>query len=74
MVINARSFFYQVANSNKINDSIESLSVTGSLSSNQPTNKDHVVQFYDSLFLKQFSWRPKLDGLDFDSINVEEAS
>jgi hypothetical protein len=31
------------------------------------------VQFYDKLFTKHFSWRPKLDGLDFDFID-EEAS
>jgi len=32
------------------------------------------VQYYDSLFSKQFKWRPKLDGLAFDSIEVVEAT
>jgi hypothetical protein len=26
------------------------------------------------LFSKPFNWRPKLDGLSFDSIDMEEAS
>lgn len=32
------------------------------------------MQFYDSLFSKQFSWCPKLDELYFDSIDVDGAS
>jgi hypothetical protein len=66
--------FPSVANLNRRNNSIELLSVNGSVSSDQPAIRDHIVQFYDSLFSEQFSWRPKLDGLDFDSIDVEEAS
>jgi hypothetical protein len=66
-------FFHWVANSNKRNNSIELLLVNGSISSNQSTIRDHIVQFYDNLFLEQFRWRPKLDDLDFYSIDVEEA-
>jgi hypothetical protein len=33
-----------------------------------------LVQFYDKLFTKQFSWWPKLDGLPFDFIEEVEAS
>lgn len=32
------------------------------------------MQYYDSLFSKQFNWWPNLDGLAFDSIDVVEAS
>jgi hypothetical protein len=67
-------FFHRVANSNRRNNSIEALSVNGSVSSDQSAIREHIVQYYDSLFSEQFSWRPKLDGLAFDSIDVEEAS
>lgn len=30
------------------------------------------MQFYYSLNIEQFSWRPKLDGLSFDSIGEVE--
>jgi hypothetical protein len=29
-------------------------------------------EFYDSLFTIRFSWRPKLDGLTFDSIGEDK--
>jgi hypothetical protein len=32
------------------------------------------VQYYDCLFLEQINWRPKLDDLAFDSIEVVEAA
>jgi hypothetical protein len=67
-------FFHRVANSNKRYNSIESLSVNGSVSSDQPTIRDSVVQFYESLFKEPYSWRPRLDDLDFDSIDAAEAS
>lgn len=31
------------------------------------------MQFYNSLFTQQFSWRPKLDDLSFDSMDEVEA-
>jgi hypothetical protein len=48
--------------------------VNESISSDQTESRDHMVQFYYRLFIEQFSWQPKLDGLAFDSINDEEAS
>jgi hypothetical protein len=36
----------RVTNSNRRNNSSESLSINGSVSSNQPTIRDHIVQFY----------------------------
>jgi hypothetical protein len=67
-------FFHLVANSNRRNNSIETLSANSSVSSDQHAIRDHIVQFYYGLFSEQFSWRPKLDGLAFDDISVEEFS
>jgi hypothetical protein len=60
-----------VANSNRRKNFIESLLVNCSVSSDQTEIRDHIVQFYDRLFIEPFNWRPKLDGLTFDSIDGE---
>jgi hypothetical protein len=67
-------FFHQVANANRWNNSIESLIVDGTPTSDSASIRDHIVTFYESLFSKPLSWRPQLDNLEFDSLNVEEAS
>lgn len=45
-------FFHRVANSNRRSNSIESLSVNGSISSDQQVIRDPAAQFYKSLFAK----------------------
>jgi hypothetical protein len=67
-------FFHRVANSNRRSNSIELLSVNGSISSDQQVIRDHVALFYISLFPEPFSWRPRLDNLVFDNLDASEAS
>jgi hypothetical protein len=67
-------FFHQIANSNRRSNSIESLSVNGSISSDQQVIRDHVVQFYESLFAEPLPWRPRMDNLAFDTLDAAEAS
>jgi hypothetical protein len=43
------------------------------LSSNQSNIGEHVVEFYQKLFSEPIRWRPKVDGLSFDSILEFEA-
>jgi hypothetical protein len=62
-----------LSSSNRRNNSIEQLVVNGTASSYQFDIRGHIVQFYDSLFIEQFSWRPRLDGLTFNSIGEDEA-
>jgi hypothetical protein len=66
-------FFHRVANSNRRSNSIESLSINGSTSSYQQVIRDHVTQFYKSLFAEPLCWRPRMDNLAFDSLDVGEA-
>jgi hypothetical protein len=66
-------FFHWLANSNRRFNSIQSLSVNGSIISDQPVIKDPIVQFYDTLFSEHYNWQPRLDNLAFDSLDVEEA-
>jgi len=66
-------FFHRVANSNRRSNSIESLSINGSISSDQQVIRDHVAQFYKSLFAEPLSWRPRMDNLVFDNLDAGEA-
>jgi hypothetical protein len=66
-------FFHHVATSNHRNNSVESLIVNGSPTSDPTIISDHIVGFYESLFVEPMGWRPRLDNLEFDRLNVEEA-
>jgi hypothetical protein len=48
-------FFHIVANTNRRNNTIESLIVNGSSSSDPACISDHIVSFYDSLFTEALS-------------------
>ena len=63
-----------MANANRRNNSIESLNVDGTPKSDPASISDQIVTFYESLFAEPLSWRPRLDNLEFDMLNVEEAS
>jgi hypothetical protein len=67
-------FLNRIANLNRRSNSIESLFVNGSVTSDQPAIRDHIGQFYESLFSEQYNWRPRLDGLAFNFLAAEEAS
>jgi hypothetical protein len=67
-------FFHSMANSNKRYNTIDSLLINGSLSSNPAAIRDHVVNFYESMFAESMPWRPRLDDLAFESISAVEVS
>jgi hypothetical protein len=67
-------FFHQLASANRRNNTIESLIVDGSPTSDLDSIGEHVVNYYESLFSEPLSWRPRLDNLEFDRLNGEEAS
>jgi hypothetical protein len=67
-------FFHSIANSNRRYNTIDSLLIGDTLSSNQSEIGEHVVQFYQKLFSEPFRWMPMVDGLSFDSILESEAS
>jgi hypothetical protein len=64
----------KVTHSNKRKNSIVSLLIDGTLSTNQVEISEHIVQFYKKLYTEQFSWWPLVDGLSFDSIGETEAN
>jgi len=66
-------FFHKVANSNRSKNSIGSLLINGTVSTNRVEISEHIVQFYKELYTEQFKWRPLLDGLSLDSIGEAES-
>jgi len=67
-------FFHSIVNSNRRYNSMDSLLIGDSISSNLAEIGEHVVQFYQDLFFETHSWRPRLDDLSFDAILESEAS
>jgi len=67
-------FFHSIANLNRRYNSIDSLLIGDSISSNPAEIGEHVVQFYQDLFSEKHRWRPRLDDLSFDAILESEAS
>jgi hypothetical protein len=66
--------FPSIANSNRRYNSMDSLLIGDSISSNPAEIGEHVVQFYQDLFSEKQSWRPRLDDLSFDAILESKAS
>jgi hypothetical protein len=67
-------FFHSIANSNRRYNSIDSLLIGDTLSSNKTEIGEHVVEFYQKLFHEPSRWRPMVDGISFDSISDFDAS
>jgi hypothetical protein len=67
-------FFHQVFKANRRNNSIKSLIVNGSPTLDPTIISDHIIGFYESFFAEPMGWRPRLDNLEFDRLNVEEVS
>ncbi|KAG6706733.1 hypothetical protein I3842_07G236000 [Carya illinoinensis] len=67
-------FFHRVANSHRRNNAIEVLHEEGRIISGRDEIKNHVVHSFEKLLTEQYLWRPKTDGLAFDSIDHTTAA
>lgn len=67
-------FFHRVANFHRRNNAIDMLLIDGQVYSNCEVSESHIVNCYASLLSAQFSWRPNLDGLAFESIDQSSSS
>jgi len=67
-------YFHWVANFHRRYNHVESLSINGSMSNNPIEIKEHIVHFYNKSYTKQCTWRLKVDGLSFLSIDEEEST
>jgi hypothetical protein len=69
---NNAKFFHRVAKSHRRYNHVGVLRINGALSSDPVEIKDHIVNYYDSLYTEQNSWRPRVDGISFSSIDADE--
>lgn len=58
-----------MTNSQRRNNAIEVLQSGDTILSYPTTIKGHIVNFYEKPFREEYSWRPKLYGLDFGQLN-----
>jgi hypothetical protein len=65
-------FFHRVANLHRKFNQIDSLTINGAISRNYVEIKEHIVQYYSNLYFENCSWRPRVEGLSFLSIDAEE--
>jgi hypothetical protein len=69
---NNTKFFHRVANSHRRYNHVGALWINGVMSSDPVEIKEHIVTYYDKLYTEQSTWRPRVDGLSFSSIDAEE--
>jgi len=69
---NNTKFFHRVANSHRRYNHVGALRINGAMSSDPVEIKENIVKYYDKLYTEQNTWRPRVDGLSFSSIDVEE--
>jgi exonuclease III len=67
---NNTKFFHGMANSHRRSNHIENLEEEGVVFHEDQDIREHVVQFYQSLYQENEAWRPKVDGLPLDSIRA----
>jgi hypothetical protein len=63
-----------MANSRRKFNQVDSLSINGEISRNPGEIQEHIVQFYKNLYFENCSWRPRVEGLSFLSIDADESS
>lgn len=63
-----------MANSNRKFNHVDSLNINGAMSKNPMEIKKHIVHFFNKLYSEQCSYRPRVDGLSFVSIDADEST
>ena len=69
---NNTKFFHKMANSHRRYNNMERVVVDGVVYEDDSVIRAKVVQFYESLYQELESWRPTVNGLDFEVISSEE--
>jgi hypothetical protein len=65
--------FHRVANSHRKFNQVDSLMINGIISRNHTEIEEHLLHFYSNLYLENYRWRPRVEGLSFSSIDAEES-
>ena len=67
-------FFHRTANANRHHNCIESITYGESRWETQEEIHKGIVDFYQDLYSEKEHWRPVLGGVDFTSLEAEEAA
>uniref|UniRef100_A0A2N9H476 Reverse transcriptase domain-containing protein n=1 Tax=Fagus sylvatica TaxID=28930 RepID=A0A2N9H476_FAGSY len=67
-------FFHRTANANRCNNCIEVMTHGGLIWETQDAIREGIVDFYQDLYSESEHWRPFLGGVDFPSLELEEAT
>jgi hypothetical protein len=51
---------------------VGALRINGAMSTDPVEIKEHIVNHYDTLYTEQSSWRRRVDGISFSSIDSDE--
>jgi hypothetical protein len=62
-----------VANSHRKFNQVNSLKINGEISKNPTEIQEHILQFYNNLYIENCSWRLRVEGLSFLSIDEDES-
>ena len=71
---NNTKYFHKMANSNRRRNYMHRVEVDGIVHETDKEIRDNVVSFYEDLYQEKESWRPSVDGLDFNSFGAAESS
>jgi hypothetical protein len=70
---NNTKFFHKMANSHRRYNYMDKVVVDGVVYEEESEIREKVVHFYESLYQESESWRPTMDGLEFDGITTTES-
>lgn len=63
-----------MANSHRRTNTVEMLNIDGMACTEAPVIQEHVADCFEHLLTEQVGWRPKLDGLVFEFVELQNAS
>ena len=67
---NNTKFFHKMANSQRRCNYMDKVEVDGAVYEDESEIREQVVHFYESLYQESETWRPTVDGLEFDGITT----
>uniref|UniRef100_A0A2N9H3D8 Reverse transcriptase domain-containing protein n=1 Tax=Fagus sylvatica TaxID=28930 RepID=A0A2N9H3D8_FAGSY len=72
--ITTPKFFHKMANSHRRYNYMDKVVVDGVVYEEESEIREKVVHFYESLYQESETWRPMVDGLEFDGITATESA
>uniref|UniRef100_A0A2N9HPF7 Endonuclease/exonuclease/phosphatase domain-containing protein n=1 Tax=Fagus sylvatica TaxID=28930 RepID=A0A2N9HPF7_FAGSY len=71
---NNTKFFHKMANSHRRYNYMDKVEVDGEVFEEESEIREKVVHFYESLYQEAETWRPTVDGLEFEMITENESA